>query len=228
MAEPVVQKMPETEEKQATVAGLFAEQNGTPEWLDEGLDAVGAISFAAVVMVLLLSPLFIWIDSAQKEARLQREAAYRLETLQQQNRQAALDQSKKAEEEAARQAAREEEALRKEEAAKAAAIAEEQEALRIYAGTFQTAEAYECRFYVWAARAGDPNVSLSAFSALPDASNLDDGKCRQLTSSFNSSLIGRGGEFVREKLLRERGQLPPQEKRYGTTAVYRLDMPAAQ
>jgi hypothetical protein len=227
-ADHVFQNMPEPEERHATVASLFARQNGTPEWLDEGLDAFGAISVASIVMVLLLSPLFLWLDSAQKKATLERKEAYRLESLQQQNRQAALDQFKKVEEEAARQAAREQEALRKEEAAKAAAIAEEQEALRIYAGTLQTAEAYDCRFYVWAARAGDPEVSLSAFSSLSDASYLDDSKCRQLTSSFNSSLIGNGGEFVRDKLLNERGQMPPQEKRYGTTAVYRLDWPAAQ
>ncbi len=227
-AQPVVQVKSEPEERHATVASLLARQNGTPEWLDEGLDAFGAISFAAIAMVLLLSPLFIWMNSADKEAQLKRKAAYRLETLQLQNRQAALDQFKKAEEEAARQAAREQEALRKEEAAKAAAIAEEQEALRIYAGALQTAEAYDCRFYVWAARAGDPNVRLSAFSALPDASYGDDGACHQLTSLFNSSYIGKGGEFVRKKLLRERGQLPPEDKRYGTTAVYRLDWPSAQ
>jgi len=121
---------------------------------------------------------------------------------------------------------REEERQRAEEATRQAAIKEEQDTLRSYAGTIQKAAAYDCRFYVWAGRPGDPDVRLGAFTALPDADTSDRLVCNQLAGALGS-FMDRRSAFVRDKLLAERGQLPPEDQRYAK-ASYRLDWPAAQ
>lgn len=199
------------------------QSSGTPDWVTEGLDAVGAISFATVAMVVLLSPLFIWMNSVEQKAQQQREQAQRLVKLQDQNKQAVLDQAKKVEAEIARQAAAEQAEREREESVKAAAI-------NRYGWFLQKVEAYDCHFYVWSNRAGDPTVYFRGFSGHPDATNQDDSECSPPVSKTSSVVIPISEEesFIRDKLLSERGQMPPERMRLGPNTAYRLDWPDAQ
>jgi hypothetical protein len=101
----------------------------------------------------------------------------------------------------------------------------QQAALRDYATALQQANAYDCRFYVHAYRPGDPSLDFRSFSALPDANHYD----RSICSSIASGLSGSGSpgrDFIRDKVLRERGQIPPERER-SASAFYSLSWPSS-
>jgi hypothetical protein len=95
-------------------------------------------------------------------------------------------------------------------------------ALNRYSWFLNRLAAYDCRFYVWSARPGDPEVFLSGFSALPDAGPGDNAKCSPPVSKTNNVITPISPEeiVIRDKLLLERGQLPPEKiaSRNGHTA----------
>ncbi|MCP9911628.1 GIY-YIG nuclease family protein [Cyanobium sp. BA20m-p-22] len=101
-------------------------------------------------------------------------------------------------------------------------------ALNRYSWFLNKLAAYDCRFYVWSARPGDPTVHLSGFSALPDAGPGDNAECSPPVSKTNNVIIPISPEeiVIRDKLLLERGQLPPEKDRFPQWA-YRLDWPSS-
>jgi hypothetical protein len=165
----------------------------------------------------------MWISDSARQAAQQRQqqAAAQQEAKELVARQAEAEKARLAAEERERAEA----AQRAKAELAAAALAQEQDNQRRFARIRQKVEAYDCRFYVWASRAGDPDVRMGAFSALPDADHQDSSTCREIAQFYGAD---RDWEhFVRSKLLSEYGELPPEGKRYGN-AVYSLDWPAAQ